>query len=114
LNPSNHHWENERKLSLLRVWQTDGEPDGHRHTIRPVFNGRMKRVFAVFSLSIPILPSGGHQWYDYCSVIILCSSPWSWITLNRFSIYDALWGCVSQRYSFCQSNISHILTLDIF
>jgi hypothetical protein len=82
LNPSNHHWENEQKLSykfsspraitspliigqhpylnltcisswyitekiLSWVWRTDGwtdgEQDGHRHTIiRPVFNGRIK------------------------------------------------------------------------
>jgi hypothetical protein len=45
LNSSNHHWENERKLSLSWVWRTDGEQDGHRHTIiRPVFNGRIKIV----------------------------------------------------------------------
>jgi hypothetical protein len=47
LNPSNHHWENEQKLSLSWVWRIDGrqdgEPDGHRHTIiRHVFNGRIK------------------------------------------------------------------------
>jgi hypothetical protein len=51
LNPFHHYWENERKLSLSRVWRTDGwtdgwmdgEPDRHHHTIiRPVFNGRMK------------------------------------------------------------------------
>jgi hypothetical protein len=47
LNPANHQWENERKLSLSWVWRTDGwtdgEPDGHHHTIiRPVFNGRIK------------------------------------------------------------------------
>jgi hypothetical protein len=28
LNPSNHYWENERKLSLSRVWRTDGRTDG--------------------------------------------------------------------------------------
>jgi hypothetical protein len=24
LDPSNYHWENERKLSLSKVWRTDG------------------------------------------------------------------------------------------
>jgi hypothetical protein len=24
LNPSNHHWENEQKLSFSRMWRTDG------------------------------------------------------------------------------------------
>jgi hypothetical protein len=28
LNPSNHHWGNERKLSLSRVWWTDGRRTG--------------------------------------------------------------------------------------
>jgi hypothetical protein len=32
LNPFNHHWENEQKLLLSRVWRTDWEPEGHRHT----------------------------------------------------------------------------------
>jgi hypothetical protein len=30
LNPSYHYWENERKLSLSRVWRTDGRMDGRR------------------------------------------------------------------------------------
>jgi hypothetical protein len=48
LNLSNHHWENERKLSLSWVWRTDGEPDGHRHAIiRPVFNGHIKIISEV-------------------------------------------------------------------
>jgi hypothetical protein len=28
LNPSNHYWENEQKLSLSRVWRTDGRRTG--------------------------------------------------------------------------------------
>jgi hypothetical protein len=54
LNPSNHYWKNERKLSLSRVWRTDGrtdgEPDGHHHIIiRRVFNGRIKNPIGFFS-----------------------------------------------------------------
>jgi hypothetical protein len=30
LNPSNHYWENEWKLSLSRVWRTDRQMDGRR------------------------------------------------------------------------------------
>jgi hypothetical protein len=50
LNPSNHYWENERKLSLSRVWRTDG----HHHTrIRPVFNGRIKLSDTLSGLTVP-------------------------------------------------------------
>jgi hypothetical protein len=39
LNPCNHQWENEQKLSLLWVWLT---MHGRTEIIRPVFNGRIR------------------------------------------------------------------------
>jgi hypothetical protein len=47
LNPSSHHWENERKLSLSREWRTSGWMDGQRTgRTSPYHNAsRFQRVF---------------------------------------------------------------------